>query len=365
MSDLSQVGMENALSRYSRRTTIGDWIVASGSTTTVINVTKSDNTAVSLSTNVINDLTNSMISFEAPGVNEGQYRHIASITDAGTITLDQALSKTPVAGDPFTILTLMSVDVTASENIAQIGGTGQTGADWTTFFQGLYDAVIAAGVAIPSKTLQVSGSDGTDARALSTDATGAVKLAAGTNNIGSVSEASIDASTGTAGTAVPAKTIQVGGTDGTDLRTLATDATGAVKLAAGTNQIGTMQDVGWNTNLGHYSVTFAASAAADTVETVSVPLPSPVQKDALYLVSVNNPSGLGTSVTVTFNNGMQFGGSTTSYSEVTSVDVASGAVKSYLIQGWLLGDADAQISASNDAAASSTGGTVDFEVIRI
>ena len=122
---------------------------------------------------------------------------------------------------------------------------------------------------------------------------------------------------------------------------------------------------GWNTTLGTYSVTFAASAAAGTIETVSVPIPSPVQKDALYLVSVNNPSGLGTSVTVTFENAVKFGGSTVDYSKVTSVDVASGTIQSYLVQGWLLGDADAQISVSNDAAASSTGGSVDFEVTRV
>lgn len=123
--------------------------------------------------------------------------------------------------------------------------------------------------------------------------------------------------------------------------------------------------LGWNKYLGTYSVAFAANVAAGTVETVAVPIPTDVQKDALYLVSVNNPSALGTSVTVTFNNGVNFGGSTPDYSEVTSVDVASAAIKSYLIQGWLLGDADAQISASNDAAASSSGGTVQFEVTMI
>ncbi len=123
--------------------------------------------------------------------------------------------------------------------------------------------------------------------------------------------------------------------------------------------------LGWNKYIGTYSVTFAASAAAATVETVAVPIPADVQKDALYLVSVNNPTALATSVTVTFNNGVKFGGSTTDYSEVTSVDVASGAVKSYLVQGWLLGDAAAQISVSNDAAASSTGGSVQFEVTMV
>lgn len=126
-----------------------------------------------------------------------------------------------------------------------------------------------------------------------------------------------------------------------------------------------MPQLGWNKYIGTYSVTFAASAAAWTVETVAVPIPAQVQKDALYLVSVSNPTALATSVTVAFNNGVLFGGSTTAYSEVTSVDVASGAVKSYLVQGWLLGDASAQISASNDAAASSTGGTVQFEVTMV
>ena len=123
--------------------------------------------------------------------------------------------------------------------------------------------------------------------------------------------------------------------------------------------------LGWNKYLGTYSVTFAASAAAATVETVAVSIPTDIQKDALYLVSVNNPTALGTSVTVTFNNGVTFGGGTTTYSEVTSVDVASGAVQSYLVQGWLLGDADAQLSVSNDAAASATGGTIAFEVTMV
>ncbi len=124
------------------------------------------------------------------------------------------------------------------------------------------------------------------------------------------------------------------------------------------------KQVGSNALVGTYSVTFAASATADTVETVSVPLPTTLQKDALYLVSVNNPSGLGTSVTVTFQNAIGFGGKNV-LSTVTSLDVASGAVQSYMVQGWLLGDGFAQISVSNDAATSASGGTVDFEVTRV
>lgn len=123
--------------------------------------------------------------------------------------------------------------------------------------------------------------------------------------------------------------------------------------------------IGRNHGLGTYSVSFAASAAAGTTETVAVPLPTPPQAAALYLVALNNPSSLDTAVTVTFQNGMLFGGTTPIYATVTSVTVASGAVTAYLIQGWLLGDAAAQISVVTSSAASSSGGTVQIEVVLV
>ena len=121
MSGIGNQNLRQALAQNTRRTTIGDWIVATGSTTTTIKVTKTDLSAVSLSANVINVLVNSMISFEQ-GANDGQYRYIGAITADGTITLDQALSNTPVAGDQFTILAQFNISVTTSENISQIGG---------------------------------------------------------------------------------------------------------------------------------------------------------------------------------------------------------------------------------------------------
>jgi len=139
----------------------------------------------------------------------------------------------------------------------------------------------------------------------------------------------------------------------------------AGSLPAGSNTIGNVTQSGHNIVLGTYSLTFAASAAAGTVVTASVPLPGTLQKDALYLVAINNPSGLGTAVTVTFQNGVKFGGSSVVYATVTSVNVASGAVVAYLVQGWLLGDAAAQISCTNSAAASSSGGTVQVEVVLV
>lgn len=80
---------------------------------------------------------------------------------------------------------------------------------------------------------------------------------------------------------------------------------------------------GWNKTLGTYSVTFAASAAANTVETVSVPIPSPVQKDALYLVSLMNPTGTPQGLTATVGTsgsvGSNLAASTTYYYAVSAV----------------------------------------------
>lgn len=121
---------------------------------------------------------------------------------------------------------------------------------------------------------------------------------------------------------------------------------------------------GSNATEGNYTLTWAASAASGTAETVSVPLPSPYQGDALYLVSVQNPSALGTSVTLNFQNAINFGAGD-QWSTITSVDVVSGATQSYLIQGWLLGDGAAQISGTNDQTASSTGGTVLVQVRKV
>jgi hypothetical protein len=51
-------------------------------------------------------------------------------------------------------------------------------------------------------------------------------------------EVKLDQSIGTPGSAKPSQALQIGGTDGTNLQPIATDTTGAVKLAAGTNTIG-------------------------------------------------------------------------------------------------------------------------------
>lgn len=88
---------------------------------------------------------------------------------------------------------------------------------------------------------------------LKTDASGNVQvvvaealpaLSPGTNTIGAVTEATLDASGGAPAAAAPAKALQVGGSDGTDLRALLVDTLGRLQaviasaLPAGTNNIG-------------------------------------------------------------------------------------------------------------------------------
>lgn len=72
--------------------------------------------------------------------------------------------------------------------------------------------------AVPGSALQVAGSDGTDLRTLLTDATGKLQVA----------DAGLTGVSGTPNAAAPAKAVQVGGSDGTDLRVVLTDATGRV-----------------------------------------------------------------------------------------------------------------------------------------
>lgn len=122
---------------------------------------------------------------------------------------------------------------------------------------------------------------------------------------------------------------------------------------------------GKNVLIANASVNFASNATANTVETATVMIPTLLQKDATYLISINNPVELGTAVNVTLNNGMYFGTATPVYSKVFNVDVPSGTVQSWVVQGWLMGDSSSQIYVKNDSPASASGGTVSIEVTAI
>ena len=111
---------------------------------------------------------------------------------------------------------------------------------------------------------------------------------------------------------------------------------------------------GSNVLLGEYSFAYASAAAANTVVNEPVPLPTQYQASALYLVTISNPSSLGSALTVTFQNGISINGTLTQ-ATVTTLTIASGVTQSYLVQGILLGDGAGQISTSNSVATAAAG----------
>ena len=257
MDGIALRNLELALSRFTRTAIQTNWIVDAGSTTSSI-VPKLRNPAggtIDITGQTQTDLQGSSIEFKT-GSNVGAVRVITSADANGTLQLDQPLANTPAVDDHFIIYQNLHA-VTSSNDISEVGGVTQTGADWTTLFQTFVAAIAAINAAIPTDAMMIGGSDGTDLRPIATDTEGRLKLAAGTVEIGAfnIEQVGGTAQTGAdwttffqalydalaaAGVAVPANVLQVGGTDGTDLRALATDTTGALKLAAGTNDIGSV-----------------------------------------------------------------------------------------------------------------------------
>jgi len=105
----------------------------------------------------------------------------------------------------------------------------------------------APGSAAPASAVQVAGTDGTDLRALSTDTSGHLNtnvvsaLPAGTNTIGAVNaiqsgswtvaDSTLAGASGAPASAAPSQAVQVAGTDGTDLRAIATTSSGQVLVS--------------------------------------------------------------------------------------------------------------------------------------
>jgi hypothetical protein len=94
--------------------------------------------------------------------------------------------------------------VAASAGIQKVGISGNAGAS--------VDAVL--GAAIPLNAILIGGSDGTDLRALATDTSGRQEVVGAAGS----------------GSAVAGNPVLVGGSDGTDARTLLTDNTGQLKV---------------------------------------------------------------------------------------------------------------------------------------
>ncbi|MCL6637777.1 MAG: hypothetical protein K6T26_07495 [Alicyclobacillus sp.] len=159
----------------------------------------------------------------------------------------------------------------------------------------------ALGAALPADALLVGGSDGTDLRAIATDATGAVKIAAGNNTIGNVTLSQVTAAPGAV---LPTGALLVGGSDGADLRAIATDSTGAVKLAAGGNTIGSVILAG-TANLIQAAVQGIVSTNQVTINTTATALFSGTvsgRSIAIQNLDTVNKLYIGTS-SVTTSNG--------------------------------------------------------------
>lgn len=93
------------------------------------------------------------------------------------------------------------------------------------------NATIAApGTTKPTKAIQVGGSDGTDLRAFLVSSTGQLHVIIDSSATIAVTEATLDATVAATGTSVPTKAQLVGGTDGTDIRAFSVTAGGALNV---------------------------------------------------------------------------------------------------------------------------------------
>lgn len=195
MSDLTRAEWADLLSRYPAAVLEGQWIVNaaadSGVTTLTVGIadTNSDPSKTAIPIVGASDaanFANARILF-GPGVvsagggkNLGFSTTIKSVatdatTPATTITLNDAVPQALTAGDTFTIFRATKVEVTAPENIAQVGGTDVPTVNGIPSVPVVEEGSVSAGKpgdAPPSQAQQVAGSDGTDLRVLKTDTDG-------------------------------------------------------------------------------------------------------------------------------------------------------------------------------------------------
>lgn len=114
--------------------------------------------------------------------------------------------------------------------------------------------------------------------------------------------------------------------------------------------------IGNNALVGNFSASFASGAAAGTSVTISVPLPTNPQPNALYGIGIVNPSSLGTAITVTLQNLCQMADGNNYYMNVlTNYQVNSGQNAFIVVQGFLLGDGASQITVTVTSATTGAG----------
>lgn len=122
-----------------------------------------------------------------------------------TLTLNDPVPQALAIGDTFTIFRAIRVEVTAPENIADIGGQAVPG-----------NPIGTRGSATPTTAMLAGGDDGTDLHGLKTDTSGRIE------------ESNLYAASAVDGAAKPNGIIQVGGNDGTDAQALLQDTDGTL-----------------------------------------------------------------------------------------------------------------------------------------
>lgn len=123
MSDIASKNLEFALSRHTRSVLQSNWQVGTGATTTVIPVTlrNPSGVAVDVTGQVASDMDGGTVEFVS-GANLGSQRNVIACAANGQLTLDTALTTAPSQGDQFVIIRAVRLQVTAPENVTQVGG---------------------------------------------------------------------------------------------------------------------------------------------------------------------------------------------------------------------------------------------------
>jgi len=108
--------------------------------------------------------------------------------------------------------------------------------------------------------------------------------------------------------------------------------------------------LGKDSEILNTSKTYAENIPAGTVINIEVTLPTPRQKDSLYLIQIFNTSTV-TDLTCVVLNAWKDVTDTIRYSELTRYGVSKNTLKSALVQGWSMGTlANTLLRITNDTA---------------
>jgi len=121
--------------------------------------------------------------------------------------------------------------------------------------------------------------------------------------------------------------------------------------------------MGSNEQIYDGSASWANSSALNTTINLDITLPNVLQGNALYMVTIINPSTV-SAITAIMRNKGTFGG-TARYPELTRFGAPANSVdgRSVLVQGWMLGEG-ARLSLSNDTILGGSDGFTAYIRIR-